>query len=163
VGEAATTLENEIKDDNRKVSRWLLYYHERRREYLRKREDIMNSSPSLDGSAGVSSMSAGYVSNPTASKGDKLADLHKTEKWVSFVEEIERRLSPKMQVLLRLRRQYVHGVRGRPVRWIIALKLSEEISRSAGKDYSVGPDTVDKWWRNIVTYAVVVAAKKRLL
>lgn len=153
-------LNEEIKNDNRIVAGWLLHYHQRRRDYENARENIIHSTPRPEGPSGGQTFA---ISDATGRKGQDLAALHETEKWLALVEEVERRLPWKMRILLRLKQKYRIGVRGRPVRFYIALELSEEISRRTGKDRSIGPDTVDKWWGSVVDYAVRLAAKRGLL
>ena len=92
-----------------------------------------------------------------------LGDKGKIEEWLNLCEEIEKRLPWKMQILLRLKRKYKVGVKGRPVRWLIALELSEVVSRELGKDWCIGMDSVDKWWQRVVTYGVILAAKRGLV
>jgi hypothetical protein len=153
------TLDKEAREDNRIVAGWLLYYHERKRDYENRREAILHSTPRpYEVSGGTN-----YISDATGRKGQKLADLREIEEWLALVEEVERRLPWKMQILLRLKRTYKRGARGRPVRWIIALKLSEEISERTRKDYSIGPDAVDEWWQKVVEYGARLAAKRGLL
>lgn len=154
------SLGDEIKNDNKIVSGWLLYYHERRRHYESRREDIIHSTPRPEGPSGGQTFA---VSDATGRKGQKLADLQETEKWLALIEEVERRLPWKMQILLRLKQKHRIGARGRPVRWIIALELSEEVSRKIKKDYSIGPDSVDEWWHKLIEYAARMAAKRGLL
>jgi len=103
------------------------------------------------------------VGDTTGRKGQKLADLGANEQWFCLIGEVEKRLPWKLQILLRLKRQYRIGVRGRPVRMWIALDLSEEVSRAIKKDYSIGPEYVDKLWMQVVEYAARLAAKKGLL
>ncbi len=155
------TLDQEVKKDNKVVSGWLLYYHERKQSYNQRREAILYGSarPKDSGVPG-----SPYISDTTARKAEKLATLdEETGVWLVLVEEVQRRLPWKLQILLRLKQKYRTGVRGRPVRWIIALELSEEVSRRTRKDYSVGPDAVDEWWNKVVDYAGRLAAKKKLL
>jgi hypothetical protein len=153
------TLDREVKEDNRKVAAWLLHYPERKREYEQRRELILHSSP-----APANGMPRGRrVSDHTGLKGRKLAELKSTERWLALVEEVAERLPWKMQILLRLKREFRIGVKGRPVRLWIALELSEEISERMGKDYSIGPDTVDEWWNRLIGYAARLAAKRGLL
>ena len=156
--EMEQNLTAEVKEDNRIVAGWLLYYHERKRDYNNRREAILHSTPRPE-AGGITNS----ISDTTGRKGQKLADLRETEEWLSLVEEVDRRLPWKMQVLLRLKRAHKRGVRGRPVRWIIALELSEEVSRRMRKDYSIGPDTVDEWWNRIIEYAARLAGKRGLL
>lgn len=158
---AEKLLDAEAREDNKIVAGWLLYYNERCQWYERRREEILQScGPCL---SEVLPGRGNAVSDPTGRKVDRLASLEETEKWLAFVEEVERRLPWKMQILLRLKRVYRIGTRGRPVRWRIALELSEEISRKIGKDYSVGPEMVDRWWQRILDYAARLAAKRGLL
>lgn len=153
------TLDREVKEDNRKVAAWLLHYPERKREYDQRRELILHSSP-----APADGMPRGRrVSDHTGLKGRKLAEFKSTERWLALVEEVAERLPWKMQILLRLKRDYRIGVKGRPVRWRIALEISEEISQRIGCDFSIGPDAVDEWWSRIVEYAARLAAKRGLL
>lgn len=152
-------LVREIKEDNRVVAGWLLYYHERKKEYEQRREEILESSPPTIPDSPIRGTQTG---DSTGSKGGRLADLDAGE-WLKLVEDVEKGLPWKMQIVLRLKREFRHGVRGRPVRWRIALELSEEVSRRIGKDYSVGPEQVDQWWRRIVEYAARAAGKRGLL
>lgn len=153
------TLDRECREDNKKVAVWLLWYPERKMECEQRRDSILYASPGPpDG------MPRGTeVSDPTGRKGQKLGDLQTDEQWICLVEEVERRLPWKMQILLRLKRQYRIGARGKPVRLWIALDYSEEVSRRINKDYSVGIEQIDKSWGRVVEYAARLAAKKGLL
>lgn len=157
--ELPVSLNDEMKNDNRLVASWLLLYHERKSNYELSRESILHSSPSPpDG------MPRGFeTSDPTENKGGRLADLREDERWLVLVEEVEKRLPWKMQILLRLKQKHRVGTRGRPVRWIIALELSEEVSRRTKKDYSIGPDSIDEWWNRLVEYGARLAGKRGLL
>lgn len=153
------TLDRECREDNKKVAGWLLWYPERKREHEQRREAILYASPGPpDGMPRGSDFG-----DTTGRKGQKLGDLQSDERWLCLVGEVEQRLPWKMQILLRLKRRHRIGVRGRPVRWRIALELSEEISQRIDRDYSVGPEMVDKWWAQVVEYAARLAAKKGLL
>ena len=153
------TLDRECREDNKKVEAWLIWCPERKRDYEQRRELILHSSPGpADGMPRGSE-----VGDTTGRKGQKLADLGANEQWFCLIGEVEKRLPWKLQILLRLKRQYRIGVRGRPVRMWIALDLSEEVSRAIKKDYSIGPEYVDKLWMQVVEYAARLAAKKGLL
>jgi hypothetical protein len=151
------TLTAEVKEDKRQVAGWLLYYYERRKEYEQRRQDIIHSTSRPEGPQGTS------VSDTTGRKGQKLGDLKNTSDWLALVEEVEKRLPWKMQIILRLKRKYKRGVRGRPTNWLVALEYSEEISRIRKFDYAVGPDMVRKWWYQIIEYAARLSAKRGLL
>ena len=153
------TLDRECREDNKKVAGWLLWYPERKREHEQKRDLILHGSPGPpDGMPRGSG-----VGDTTGRKGQKLADLQSDDRWLCLICEVEQRLPWKMQILLRLKRKYRIGVRGRPVRMWIALDLSEEVSKIIKKDYSIGPEYVDKLWLQVVEYAARLAAKKGLL
>ncbi|MFA5307834.1 MAG: hypothetical protein WC365_10355, partial [Candidatus Babeliales bacterium] len=83
--------------------------------------------------------------------------------WLALVEEVEKRLPWKMQIILRLKRKYKRGVRGRPTNWLVALEYSEEVSKRIRKDYAVGPEAVRNWWDLIIEYAARLSAKRGLL
>jgi len=154
------SLDKEVARDRRMVADWLLWYEERKQEYEELREEILESSPApLHDRVPVK----GKISDITGQKGSMLGDKGKIEEWLNLCEEIEKRLPWKMQILLRLKRKYKVGVKGRPVRWLIALELSEEISRKIGKEWYIGEDGVDKWWQRVVTYGVILAAKRGLV
>lgn len=153
-------LDKEIAMDRREVAGWLLWYEERKQEHEERREEILESSP-LPFSEVVQVQSG--VSDITGKKGAQLGDLQEGERWLALAEETERRLPWKMQILLKLKRKYKVGTKGRPVRWLIALELSEEVSKRLNKDWCIGVDSADRWWQNIVTYAVILAAKRGLI
>ena len=155
----AIELDQEFGNDNKTVSGWLLDINKRKQNYLMQRENILHSSPpASDGQPKGSG-----TGNPTEAKGFRLTELQESEKWFRLVEELEKRLPWKMQLVLNLKRKYRRGVRGRPVNWLVALEFSEEVSRRIKKDYSVGPDAVRKWWDLIVEYGARLAGKRGLL
>jgi len=94
----------------------------------------------------------GGVSDAVGQKGAQLGDLQEAERWLELVAEVEQRLPWKMQILLSLKRKYKVGVKGRPVRWMIAVELSQEVSKRLNKNWCVGVDSVDKWWQRVVGY-----------
>lgn len=166
---AARALETEIKNDNRIVAGWLLYYHERKQEYLNQREAILHSSPPCLSDA----MPGGknVVGDPTGRKGQKLADLQETERWLALVEEVERRLPWKLQIFLRLRRECrfsKSGGRGRPT-WVpyVQRRFAQEVAARLNKQEEAvwinSPATFHEWWDKIVNYTARLAAKRGLL
>ena len=164
------TLEQEVKDDNRVVAGWLLYYHERKNDYERRREIILHSS----GASAFDGQPRGTeLGDTTGHKGDKLAELHeRTGEWLELVEDIERRLPPKMRIILERRRECIFATRkkykGRPP-WIpyVQVKYAEDMAMMEDKkleDVWVNtPDIFTDWWKQIVMYATVLAGKKNLL
>lgn len=162
---AAKALDAEIKNDNRKVAGWLLYYHERKQEYLAKREGILHSSgPTLSDAIPGAKNAAG---DPTGRKGQKLGDLQKTEQWLNLIEEVERRLPDKMAIFLKLRREYRHA-RGRNG-WVAPVqhKYAQEMANLLGKKHEEvwieSRTTFYYWWERIVEYTARIASKRGLL
>ncbi len=153
-------LDKEVARDRRIVAGWLLWYEERKQQYEEMREEMLHSSPPpLSEVVPVQ----GGISDTTGQKGTQLGDLQEAERWLALAEEVEQRIPWKMQILLELKRKYKVGVKGRPVRWLIAVELSKEVSRRLNKDWCVGVDSVDKWWQRIVGYGTILAAKKGLV
>lgn len=166
-------LDTEFKRYSRKVASWLLFYEERKAEYERQREAVIESSPPcLLETPG----SKNSVSDPTGRKVVQLARLQETEKWLRLVEEVEQRLPEKLQVVLKLRREAnrKHGIihtgryKGRPA-WIpyvqhkYAEVMAEKLNKRKEDVWIESPQTFSEWWGKIVDYAVLLAAKKGLL
>lgn len=156
--------ESEIREDNKIVSAWLLYYPERRKEYWCRREEIIYSSAPLYDSVPGGKNKMG---DPTGRKGQKLADLQETERWLELVEEVERRLPWKMQVFLNLRREYRHA-RGRQgwtaaVQWRFSHEVAERLGKRPEDTWVESRNTFTRWWDRIVEYTVRLAAKNGLL
>lgn len=157
----AKPLDKEIRADRRLVAGWLLWCDEREQQYRERREEILHSSlPPLFSRPPVQL----GLGDTTGKKGAELGDLARAERWIRLVREIEARLPWEMQVLLQLKRKYkMRGTKGRPVRWLIALELSEEVSRRLGKEWCAGVKQVDRWWQRILDYAVILAAKRGVI
>ena len=155
----ALDLNKEFQNDNKIVSSWLLNYDKLKQDYLLQRESILHSSPPApDGQPKGSG-----TGNPVESKGLKLSELQESERWFRLVDELEKGIPWKMQLILNLKRKHRRGAKGRPINWLVALEFSEEVSKRIKKDYSVGPDAVRKWWDLIVEYGARLAGKRGLL
>lgn len=160
------TLQQEIKDDYRVVSGWLLYYDERRRSYERKREEILHSSTSKL----LAAPPGEGISDSTGKRGAKLGDLKNISDWLALIEEVETSLSPKMRLFLRLRREAVYAktnLRGRPG-WVAYTqehyaREMAKLNRKRPSDYWVEDRTLFAWWDKIVTYTAIKASKRGLL
>ena len=154
----------EVKKENRKVANWLLFYEERKKEYQELREEILGaSSRSLSG-AGIAKNA---ISDPTGKKAVKLAQLQEMEQWIELVEEVERRLPPKMKVFLRLRREYRYSAKRNgwvaPVQWKYAQEVAKMLGKAQEDTWVESRTTFYYWWERIVEYAARLAAKKGLL
>jgi len=162
--EKEIALEEEIKADNVVVTGWLLYCKERKREYEQKKEMIINSSFS-DRFSEVPGKA--YISDSTARKAVKLAELEKTEKWIELIEEVERRLPWKMQLILRLRRESKYSRRFKGYwRVYVHMKYVEKIAailNKNGEDVWVSEETIRRFWDKIVNYTARLAGKRGLL
>lgn len=161
---AEVTLDKEIKDDNRIVAGWLLWYHERRHEYLNRRTELIHSTPRPEGPNGGQTF---RISDSTGQKGSKLADLEKTEQWLGLVAEVEQRLPWKMQIFLRLRREYRYA-RGRKgwtaaVQWKFAQEVADRVGKRPEDTWVESRETFSRWWDKIVDYTARLAAKRGLL
>jgi len=167
-------LDEEKARDNRIVAGWLLHYHERKREYEQKREEILHSLPPA--LPDTPSGSRNQIGDPTGRKGQKLADLRETEEWLALVEEVERRLPWKLRLVLQFRREATARrgrigtgrYRGRPA-WIpyVQHKYCEAVAKRAKKQqedvWIESPSVFSEWWGRILDYAARLAAKKGLL
>ena len=158
------TLEQEVKSDNYKVSLWLLYYHDRKKEYTARRVALLLSSPApSDGQPRGTD-----TTDTTGGKGQKLAELYEQAgEWLDLIAEVEQGLPWKMQIFLRLRREYRYA-RGRNG-WTapVQRKFAEEVAAKLRKDpedtWIESRNTFTRWWDKIVEYAVRKAAKRGLL
>lgn len=158
-----TTIEQQVKDENKETSDWLLFYEERKREFIQSHNNILLLG--LTGPVRATSGEHG-ISDPTGRKVTFLERLDRTEKWLHLVEEIERRLSPKMRIFLRLRREYRYR-RGR-YGWVAPVqhKYAEAVAQLEGKAvedvWIEDRHTFQKWWQRIVEYTAREAAKRGL-
>lgn len=157
------TLDVEVKNDNRVVEGWLLWYHERKTDYLNDREAILSSpGPNMNGSIRGSD-----ISDPTGSKGQKLGDLKQAEEWLKLIEEVEARLPWKLEIFLHLRREYRYAsgrngwVAG--VQWKFAEEVAKQLNKKPAETWVESRSTFWAWWNQIVDYTTVMAAKRGLL
>lgn len=159
----AQTLDQEAKKDNRIAAGWLLYYHERKKEYDSRREAILYASP--DPPDGQPRGTA--TGDTTGSKGARLAELHADGAWLALIEDVERRLPWKMQIFLRLRREYrfARGRRGwtAAVQWRYAEEVAARLKKDPTDTWIESRSTFSRWWDRIVEYTVRAALKKNLL
>ena len=158
------TLDVEVKNDNRIVEGWLLWYHERKSEYLSTREAILHSSSNTSIHEVISE---GEVSDPTGHKGEKLAESKRTEEWLKLIEEVEMRLPWKLEIFLRLRREYRYAsgrngwVAG--VQWKFAQEVAKQLGKKPSETWVESRSTFWSWWNQIVDYTARLAAKRGLL
>ena len=163
------TLADEHKAENKVISAWLLYYHDRKKDYDCRRLEVLHSSSasSFDGQPRGTD-----PGDTTGRKGDKLAELAEdTGAWLALVEDVEERLPWKMQIFLRLRREFRHTRSrgpGRPA-WVphVQRRYAEEVAVRLGKSeedvwVSSRYAYID-WWTQIVEYAGRMASKRGLL
>jgi hypothetical protein len=110
------------------------------------------------------------VSDPTGRKGIRLAaldDLRTTERWLEWCREAEAALPWKMQIFLRLRREYRH--RRGPHGWTAAVqhRYAQEIAERLGKRvedvWIEDRNTFTGWWNRILQFGAIRAAKLGLL
>lgn len=171
----AETLDQEVKKDNRKVTYWLLNYHQKKKEIEQEKENlILSGNYALEDRPVIK---ATTLTDITGKKAVQLADsTAKAEEWLRLVEEVEMRLPWKLQLVLQLRREaiarrgYIKTGRykGRPA-WIpyVQHKFCEAVAKRTGKNkedvWIESPSVFSEWWQRIVEYAARLAAKKGLL
>ena len=133
-------------------------------QYLR-----LSGSPQFQGAVSGRN-SVRTVSDPTGRKGIMLAtldDLRTTERWLEWCQEVEAALPWKMQIFLRLRREYRH--RRGPHRWTAAVqhRYAQEIAERLGKRvedvWIEDRNTFTGWWNRILQFGAIRAAKLGLL
>lgn len=159
----AERIELEIKSYNSTVTHWLLFIDDERVAIEAQRSDLLYGTSPHDNSGG----SRSGVSDKTGNTGAKLAALDQKELWVTLIDEVERKLPPKMQIFLKLRREY-RGYNGRQG-WAapVQFRYAELVAQLEGKRpedvWISSRATFHKWWSRIVTYTAVIAAKNDLL
>lgn len=164
---AEKLLDAEARDDKKVVAGWLLHYHERKRRYEQRRQEILNSSPPTIPDSPVRGTTIG---DNTGNRGAKLGDMKSAFDWLALVEEVEAGLPPKMRLFLRLRREARYAktnLRGRPG-WVTYVQenYAREMAKANKKrpsDYWVESRTLFAWWDRIVTFATIKASKRGLL
>jgi hypothetical protein len=173
-----SAMDDELREDFGIISDWLLNYEDyladyeyRRAQLAEARETIIDATPRPspdDPAPGRNSVRP--VSDPPGRKGIRLAaldDLRTTERWLEWCQEVEAALPWKMQIFLRLRREYRH--RRGPHGWTAAVqhRYAREIAERLGKArqdvWIESRETFARWWLRIVQYAAIKAAKKGLL
>ena len=156
----------DIKQENRIVSDWLLYYPERLRQHEEQLASVtFLSSPSLSDDI----QGTGGTSDPTARVAAQR--LKYDSAWFDLIADVERSLPEKQRVFLECRRQALKQHGGRPGRpaWIayVQCRYPLVMAERTGRDvehYFIGREmTLHQWWERIVDYTARLAAKKGLL
>jgi len=178
-----TDLVREAKDENKVVADWLLHYPKRLAAYEALRDAF--AYPGTVAPEDRLPISTNRKSDPTAQIAIQLVtgeivpaeDLDEEQwLWLKLVEDVERALPWKAQVILRLRREVVHKqgmirkgkYRGRPA-WIpfVQHHYAEEMSKRTGKKledvWVDSPQAFTSWWGKIVDLAARAASKRGLL
>ncbi len=161
------SLQSEIKRENKIVSDWLLYYHDRLKEYEKYKEEVALYPNQAMADEGHGS----NISDPTQRTALKRLDFKYNPEWFDMVEELERRIPEKQKVFLEVRREARDkhtNYRGRPA-WIpyvqcrYPLVMAERTGRGAEEFYIGHPNTYTLWWNRLVEYGVRLAIKRGLL
>lgn len=155
----------DIKAENRIVSDWLLYYHER----LQEQKEHMYKLGYYPKAGGDSIRAQGTTSDPTANQVIK-REKHDS-RWFDLIADVERMLPEKQRVFLEIRREATHQRGGKPGRpaWVayVQCKYPLVMARRTGRPvdcYCIGADRLlYEWWNRIVEYAARIAAKRGLL
>lgn len=155
--------QDEVKQDNRKVVYWLLFYPDEKKTYLENRQAIIDSSPvRIDEVGGIHGQ--GQNTDSTGNKGAKLADMGR---WIDLIEEVEENLSLEAKIFLRLRREYrfAAGQKGwtAAVQWRYAEEVAAKLNKRSEDFWRESRNTFTHWWNWIIEYTMIKAAKKGLL
>lgn len=171
-------MDAEMKRDLQTVEDFLLNYDDWVRSVEKARElraerrvDIILSTPRRDEKDPQPGRnSARRVGNPTLAKALRLlalGDTSETEAWLQLVRDVEDALPWKMQIFLRLRREY-RDRRG-PHGWTAAVqhRYAQEVAAKLGKrpedTWIEDRKTFAEWWQRILRYAALKAAKRGLI
>jgi len=173
-----SAMDDELREDFGIISDWLLNYEDyladyeyRRAQLAEAREAVIDATPRPspdDPAPGRNSVRP--VSDSTGRKGIRLAtldDLRTTERWLEWCQEVEVALPWKMQIFLRLRREYRH--RRGPHGWTAAVqhRYAQEIAERLGKRvedvWIEDRNTFTGWWNRILQFGAIKAAKQGLL
>lgn len=177
------SLDREVRVENRKVSRYLLFYPDLKKQYFERREEILGGTKTPDPSAPAPGRSdVRPAADPTAAVALALTSrpvefdcngkavwmtLPEMERWLALCEEVEERIPWKMQVFLRLRRDY-RTAQGRhgwaaAVQRRFAKELAQRLKKREQDVWVESLETFSRWWARIVEYAARLASKKGLL
>ena len=156
----------DMRTENRIVSDWLLYYHERLGLH-RERQSKVSYYQSPQAGDGIRAQ--GRVSDPTAQRAIKLAEID--TRWFDLIAEVEMMLPEKQRVFLDVRREALHlrdGRRGKPA-WVAyvqckyPLVMSQKTGRPIECYYVSTPSVLFDWWNKIVDYTARLAIRKGVL
>lgn len=155
------SFEEEIKRNNQIVTVWLLYYEDIQSEYNRiiKSKLVYKMDDSMD---------LREILNLNKLPSIKFVySFSNMVKWLALIENIEKKLPPKLNVFLMIRRS-LRNNRGRRG-WTSSLqwKFSEEYALLMKKQpeevWIEDRNTWTRWWDKVVDYTVRVALKNNLL
>ena len=156
----------DIKNENRVVSDWLLYYPERLRQHEEQLASVtFMQSPSLSDDI----RGTGGTSDPTARVAGQR--LKYDSEWFGLIADVERSLPEKQRVFLQVRREALNiqgGGRGKPA-WVsyvqckYPLAMSQKTMRPVECYYISTPSIFYSWWNKIVEYTVRKAIRRGLL
>jgi len=125
---------------------WLLNAPEKERELERKRKEIIEANAT---ELVRIVPKRGHISDPTGNKACRLLqEIAEEEQWICLVREVEQ---TEYGPIIKLRRMYGRGYRGRPVWRKIANKLHYSESHVKNK------------WRDAVIYTAFLALSRGLL
>ena len=154
----------DIKNENRVVSDWLLYYPERLRQHEEQLASVtFMQSPSLSDDI----RGTGGTSDPTARVAGQR--LKYDSEWFGLIADVEDNLPPRKRIFLELRRSAMkqQGGVGRPgcyayVSTRFPLVMAEATGRDA-EEFWYSEATYKYWWRWIVTHTAIMAHRRGLI
>lgn len=173
-------MDKEYREQSKIVADWVLYYWEHKKDYEAKLERYLQEAVGVGASVlDEVPIRSSLPGDRTGAQAVRLADMRsrieRDREWLSLVEDLERRLPWKMQLILRLRWEVVdrdghttRRPRGRPA-WIpyCQHKYNQAVAKRLRKRpedcWVNSPDVFTDWWARIITYATIQAAKRRLI
>ncbi len=140
------------------VSKYLLFYPDIKKQYIKERSDILQSS-----SAPPDGLPRGTkTSDTTGDRAQRSMSLPDAD-WMKLVEDVAKDISPRMQIYLKLRQEYRHGRN-----WFIPVqsKYCYAVAEAEGIEPEAcwvgGRQYFFIWWEQICNYAIVRATERNL-
>lgn len=150
--EQALQIKDQIKQENRIASNWLIHYRERKRDHDERRQEILAGARERDENVGGGRSS--LPGKPVESMACKLDehDTSNTAKWLQVVEDVKAIVGPKKRQLLELRQEcrfYISPDGGRPG-WVAPVQ--QRFGEITG--WIPSEQVMKNYWNDIVNTAV---------
>lgn len=167
VVEEAMEIKNAIRTDKKNAEHYLLHYVEELKKFEEDKEEYLHYQENHDDNLGGGK--GNRIGNPTAviaCKSIEFAKCSDSYRWLKAVEIVQRGLSERKNVFVKVRREaernnlYTIG-RGRKG-WVIFVqqRYAEEMEkRFIIPEIWVAEVTIRRWWQKIINQTILVANK----